>query len=296
MRRLWIKRRKAAAAGMAAMKVYMEDPENGDVTINGIACRKLGTLKNGRKAHFTIEEEARKVFVVAGKVSRKRNYDYAQLSEGRDDIFLSGKNILNPREGNPFIFDDTDGDTVLVKQQRKSYAVAVILTIAIVLGIGGGIAAGVMLSNRLLAPAEAAETPKVFAAEEMEITLTDRFAPVEVSGLTAGYSSGEVAVYVLRERFDAFEGFGDLSVAGYGMMVLGNNGLTDTVQLTEEGDRASFEYRFTQKETGAAYYYYCTVAKGSDAFWLVQFVVPAQDQQRYENLFPQWAQTITLGN
>lgn len=294
MRRLWIKRRKATAASMAAMKVYIEDPENGDTTINGVLCRKLGLLKNGRKVHFNIEEEARKVFVIADKASRNLYNEFVQLPEGRDDIFLSGRNYLQPFCGNPFRFDDVEDEAVLVNRKRVARAGNVVLIAAIVLGIIGGIAGGVLLGSKLMKKEETPAAAKVFAAEGMEITLTDRFAPVEVAGFTAGYGSGEAAVYVLREGFDAFEGFGDLSVAGYGLMVLENNGLTDAAQLREEGDTASFEYLYTHKETGASYYYYCTVAKGSDAFWLVQFAAPAEARDRYASVFPQWAQSVTV--
>ena len=294
MRRLWIKRRKAMAASMATMKVYIEDPENGETTIDGILCRKLGTMKNGRKVHFNIDEDARKIFVIAGKNSRKLCSEYVQLPEGRDDIFLSGQNLLKPFGGNPFVFDEAEGEVQVVRGEMKSRIVPVILTLAVLLGIGGGIAAGVLLSGNLLNKEEAPAAEKTFAAEGMEITLTDRFAPVEVAGYTAGYGSGEAAVYVLRESFDAFEGFEDLSVAGYGMMVLDNNGLTDKVQLQEEGDKASFGYLYTQESTGASYYYYCTVEKGSDAFWLFQFAVPAEAQERYAEDLRQWAESVTL--
>lgn len=294
MRRIWIKRRKAAAASMAAMKVYIEDPENGDVTINGIRCRKLGLLKNGRKVHYNIEEDALKVFVISGKISRKVEYDFAQLPEGRDDIVLSGKNIFKPFNGNPFLFDETEGEVTIVNHKLPSRAGTALLVIAILLGIGGGIFAGVMLSNKLMPSAETpAAAAKVFAAEDLEITLNDQFAPANVAGFTASYGNGEAAVYVLREDFASFEQGEDLTVADYGAMVLKNNGLTDVTQLTEEG---TFEYRFTQKETGASYYYYCVVRKGADAFWLVQFAVPARVQEQYASQFPQWAQSIVLEN
>lgn len=294
MRRLWIQRRKAAAASLMAMKVYIEDPESGDTDINGVLCRKLGLLKNGRKAHFTIGEESRKVFVVADKVSRNLYNEFVQLPEGRDDIFLSGRNYLRPSSGNPFRFDGTEEEEVLENRKRVAGIGSVILVIAILMGIAGGAAAGVLISRKLIQAKTPPAVAKVFAAEGMEITLTDRFVTVPVDGVTAGYRSEDAAVYVLREDFSAFEGFGDLSVAGYGTMVLENNGLTDQVTLREEDDSVSFEYLYTQEETGASFYYYCAAHKASDAFWLVQFAAPAQKQPLYEGVFPQWANTIKL--
>ena len=63
MRNLTIRREKHFVASLATMKVYIEDPTANDLTINGVSCRKLGTLKNGEEKTFTIAEEAAKVFV-----------------------------------------------------------------------------------------------------------------------------------------------------------------------------------------------------------------------------------------
>ena len=295
MRRLWIQRHKAAAAGMVAMKVYIEDPENGDTDINGIPCRKLGVLKNGKKARFAIGEEARKVFVVADKVSRNLYNAFVQLPEGQEDVFLSGRNYLKPFSGNPFRFDGVEEDNVLENRKRVSRVGTVILVIAVLLGIAGGAAAGVLVSRMLL---REEETPpavtQVFGTEGIKLTLTDRFAPVSAEGTAAAYRSEDAVVYVLREDFDSFAGFEDLSPAGYGTMVLENNGLTETVELREEGDAVSFEYLYTREETGDAFYYYCVAKKGADAFWLIQFAAPAQMQSLYAGVFPQWAELVVL--
>ena len=50
MRNLTIKRTKSYVACLAKMKVYIEDRVSGDLVINGVSCRKLGTLKNGEEA------------------------------------------------------------------------------------------------------------------------------------------------------------------------------------------------------------------------------------------------------
>lgn len=294
MRRLWIQRHKAAAASLVAMKVYIEDPENGDTDINGVLCRKLGLLKNGRKARFTIGEEARKVFVVADKASRNLYNEFAQLPEGQEDVFLSGRNYLKPFSGNPFRFDGAEEEVVSENRKRVSGIGKVILITAILLGIAGGAAAGVLISKMLIRAEVPQVAAKVFTVEDMQITLTDGFAPMPGEGFAAGFCSEDAVVYVLRESFDAFEGFGEMSLAGYGTMVLENNRLADRVTLREEGDSVSFEYLYTQEGTGSEFYYYCVAQKGTDAFWLVQFAAPAQKQSLYEGVFPQWAQTVTL--
>lgn len=290
MRRLWIKRHKASAGRMTAMNVYIEDPEQGEVTINGIPCRKLGEVKNGRKMRFSVEEDARKIFVVR-KAGGKGEQPFVQLEDGRDDIFLSGR-----VSGRGFRFDGMEETSAGEKQRRGRGLGTVILVIAILLGIAGGIFAGWKISNALLNNgSDAAAEEKTFAAAGMEITLTEDFAEGTVPGYTACYASGEVSVYVLREGFDAFEGFADLSLAGYATMVLGNNGLTDTVQLKEEESRVSFDHRYTAAD-GREYAYHCIVMKGSDAFWLVQFAVPGEAEAEYASDIGRWAQSITLAD
>ena len=44
MRTLTIERKKSFVGCIAALKVYIEDPLAGELTINGVRCRKLGTL------------------------------------------------------------------------------------------------------------------------------------------------------------------------------------------------------------------------------------------------------------
>ena len=170
-----------------------------------------------------------------------------------------------------------------------------ILVLAILLGIGGGVFAGWKISDRLLnSTSAAAAAEKTFSVDQLRLTLTDAFAEGTVPGYTACYSSGDVSVYVLREGFDAFEGFGDMSVAGYGTMVLANNGLADAVELTEEGDRACFDHR--NAAGSGDYAYHCVLLKGSDAFWLVQFAVPGEMEEAYAADVDRWAKSISFAN
>lgn len=295
MRRLWIERRKASAAAATAMNVYIEDPEEGDVIINDIPCRKLGVVKNGRKKRFTIEEDARKLFVVH-KVGKKE-HPFVQLSEGRDDVFVSGTARKKLFQGKSFWVEGMEEVPAQKNPGATKRLGTVILVLAILLGIGGGIFAGWKISDRLLnresvTVSEAAD--KTFTAAGMEITLTDAFSEGSVPGYTACYSSDAVSVYVLREGFDSFEGFADMTVAGYGTMVLGNNGLLDTVELKEEGDRASFEHRYAAGDR--EYAYHCVLLKGPDAFWLVQIAVPGEAEESYAADVSRWAKSISFAD
>ena len=76
MRELTITRRKTVVGCAGKLKVYIEDPSAVELIINNSPCRMLGTLRNGETKQFSIPEEACKIFVIAGKMSRNYCFDY----------------------------------------------------------------------------------------------------------------------------------------------------------------------------------------------------------------------------
>ena len=78
-RNLTIKRRKKMVACLGTLKIYIEDPMRCDLIINNVACRKLGTLKNGEEKTFQIDKSAAKVFVIADALSKNYCNEYYQL-------------------------------------------------------------------------------------------------------------------------------------------------------------------------------------------------------------------------
>ena len=118
-RNLTIKRRKKTVACLGTLKIYIEDPMCCDLMINNVACRKLGTLKNGEEKTFQIDKGALKVFVIADTLSKNYCNEYYQLPEGGEDVFLSGENKFNPASGNAFRFDNND-NTETVANRKKT--------------------------------------------------------------------------------------------------------------------------------------------------------------------------------
>ncbi len=278
MRRLWIRRHKN---GGGKLTVYIEDLETGDVTINGLPCRKLGELADGQHKRYTIGQDAVKVFLTAGKIGE--NMPFRQIPEGQDDIFLSGK-----KQGKTFRYDDAEEEDPSFSPKKGGWLAKVILVIAILLGLAAGFFAGRMITEMVLSGRETPAVEKSFICQDLTITLTDRFRETEVDGYTACYASGDAAVFALREPFDAKEGFGDLSVVEYGTMVLTNNALAKTVTLEDDGGMIVFRYE------SSGYWYYTVLLKGTDAFWMVQFTALTENAQAYMQIFRQWAQGIVL--
>jgi len=105
MRELTIKRIKAKAACLMKVKFYMADDDKNDLTIAGIKCRFLGAIKNGKEATFEISNDEQVIFAILDRFSKDRCNDRLKIAAGDKNITITGKNILSPVDGNPFIFD-----------------------------------------------------------------------------------------------------------------------------------------------------------------------------------------------
>ncbi len=294
MRRLWITRHKAMAASAMKMKVYIEDPEEGDLDIDGVLCRKLGELKNDQQKHFSIGTEEAKVFVVADKLSRNLYNEFIQIPEGEDDVFLSGRNYFNPSAGNPFRFDGVEEEEVLENRKKVKRRGKGILVAAIIVGILAGALIGVGVSSAMLGEVPQMVEARSFECQGLQITLTEEFQETSAPGYTACYSAGDTAVFLLREGFDAMEGFADLELNGYGAMILANNRMDQSVQLQTEDGLTVFGQVITDESTDVAYYYYCGLFKGKDAFWMVQVTTLAEGAAEKIPQFRQWLGSVRL--
>lgn len=294
MRRLWITRHKAAAARFAKMKVYMEDPENGDTDINGHLCRKLGELKNDQQKHFAIGSDEAKIFVVADKRSRNLRNGFVRIPEGEDDVFLAGRNYRKPGAGTYFRFDGVTEETVGKNRAAGRRKGRGLLITAIIVGILVCVLAGAAVSKAMPGNAPTTVEPQTFACRDLQITLTEEFLQTDANGYTACYSAGDTAVFLLREEFAAMEGFAELSLEDYGSRILANNGLAETVTLEEENGLTTFDWVTTDPETGTAFYYYCGLYKGPDAFWMVQVTAVEEKAAQALPQFRQWLESVTV--
>lgn len=285
MRNLTIKRTKRFVACLGKMKVYIEDPTSEEIQINGIPCRKLGTLKNGEEQTFTIGEEAAKIFVIADKLSKNFCNEFYQLSEGQEDISLTGKNVYNLAVGNPFRFDNNDSEEVLKNRKKNKKKGIIILCISAAIGLILGFIIGFLFSPNHEPQA------KVFSDHGISLTLTDEFIQSEMDGYTGCYGSPDVAVYTLEEKFSLSEGAEDYSIVEYGDLIISQNGLSD-ITLQSTGELHYFEYDFTNPESGKTWQYYSFVYKADDAFWLVQFATLSENAAEYKPLIFDWASSV----
>lgn len=287
MRNLTITRQKRFVASLGVMNVYIEDPYCNDLTINGVSCRKLGKLKNGESATFSISEDAARVYVIADKLSKGFCNEYYPLPAGDTDLFLTGKNCFNPATGNAFRFDNVVNPEVLENRRKSTKKGLVILIAAIVIGLIVGFFVGRSISNNLFnQPA----TEKQFAVDEMRITLNSDFRKQTATGYTAAYGTSDVAVVILQEEFALVEGWENMHVLLYRDIVMKNNKKDGTL-----GEYEGIPYfEFDAESNGTTYHYIAAVYKGPDAFWLIQFATKTDDANEYREQILDWATSVTF--
>lgn len=289
MRNLTIKRTKSFVACLAKMKVYIEDPNSPDITVNNVPCRKLGDLKNGEEKTFQVEEQALKVFVIADTLSKEYCNEFYLLPEGSDDVVLTGKNKYNPANGNAFRFDNNENAEVLKNRKKGNRIGVIVISLAILVGAVGGalIGSGIFSKD--------STAPKNFSADNMSITLTDDFKENDVGNYTAVYDSKKVAVFVLKESFSFVEGFENYTLEQYAALVISSNNLGDPEIKTVDG-LTVFEYESQNPETKDTYKYFTYVYKASDAFWMVQFAVRDKVANEYAPKIAEWAKSVEFSD
>ena len=280
MRNLTITRRKSFVGCAVKDQLYIQDAQAPEVTIDGVGCRKLGTLKNGETKTFEIASEAQQLFVVTGKTKCNTPVTIAQ---GQEDVVLSGVHefVLG---SNPFRFDGIEltaqEQAKRKKNNRKGY-VSVLLAILL------GAALGYFLTTAFFGNSD---SPKTFTKDLFEITLTDAFEEQQQSGFYACYASESVVVFAIREPKALFAE--DMTPAEYGRMVLEANGKTN-LKLHQTDEFVWFEY--TETPDGEMYYYLASCYKGNEAYWVVNFATPESNRSDCKDLFLDWADTVKAG-
>ena len=149
MRELTIQRTKSFVGRFGIFKVYIEDGEAGDLKINGVSCRLLGTLKNGETKTFSIEENAAKLFVIAGKMSKSFCSELILLPAGIEPLSFVGQSRFNLFAGNAFRFDGDPSPETLKNRKDSTRLGAVIFITSFLLAFIAGWIVGMSLGSGL---------------------------------------------------------------------------------------------------------------------------------------------------
>lgn len=130
--------------------------------------------------------------------------------------------------------------------------------------------------------------PLIFEKEGIKLTLTDQFTEKESElGFYAYYVSNFCGVVVLKEDFSLEEGLSERSLEEYVRNVITNNGHTALEPQNKD------DLWFYVRDTGGSRSYSYSF-KGSDAFWIVQFLCMTSDAPVLEDLFFLWADCVEV--
>ena len=137
---------------------------------------------------------------------------------------------------------------------------------------------------------------ETFTKDGITLTLTTEFIEKTYPNYHVCYESKNIAVFVLREGFDSFEGFGDYTLAQYAELMKLNSTkdgqLPTDVKLTE--GVTYYEYSYLSKSDEVSYKYFTAMYKGDDAFWTVQFATEVADYEGLKSEILKYAQTVKV--
>ncbi len=286
MRSLTVKRRESFVGCAMKLKVYVEDYSSHDLVINDIPLRKLGDIKNGEQKAFEVDDTPARIYVIADKLSKGYCNEYYTLPAGSEDVYLEGACKYNPFNGNAFRFDNNNSEEVIKNRKKNIRKGAIVLAVCCVVGFIFSLIIGFNSYEPDVAG-------KIFSADGMSITLTDEFKKTSFDTYNIVIASEEVVVFGLKEDFSLFEGFEGYSTKEYAELVIQNNELEAT-EVTESDGSTCFTYDLVNPQDSTDYLYYAYTFKTDDAFWLVQFLLEAENSEKYNDAIKGWVSTITF--
>lgn len=290
MRNFTVKRRKSFVGSLMSLKVYIEDRENGEITICDIPCRMLGSLKNGEEKTFSVGEGAARVFVICDKISKDYCNDLFLLPEGEDDVSVSGACKFNPGNGNAFRFDGKPSEEAI--QNRKKYgkkSKSTFITAIIVSAVLG------LVFGFVVIPAINSPSPKVFSANGMSVTLNDSFKQENDETFKFSAYTKNVWVYATRDNFADYAGLENYSVDGYAELVRNSRDFDNKSEITHSDGLTYFTYEYTNPSNNKTFTYFTSFYKSDSAFWIVQFMTYKESAEQYRPDIIKWASSVTFG-
>ena len=130
---------------------------------------------------------------------------------------------------------------------------------------------------------------KTFENEEFSITLTDKFVEMEEApqGFDMHFASEFCGVFFFEEKFTVQEGFAEMSVEDYCKNV--TDGITQADVIPQNFDGIWYFEIITNGNYSKSYCY-----KGTDSFWIVQFVCTEENVPMLKDAFDLWAASVEV--
>ena len=247
-------------------------------------CRKIGELKNGEEKTFSIDNEARRLFVIADKISKDICSELYSLPAGEEDISLSGQCRFNMVRGNMFRFDGVADEATLQNRKSGSKRMTVVLIIAAICGGVIGFCNGMGWFD---SPAK----PKTFKTDDFSITLTDEYEKTTFEGMTAAYECDDAAVLLLKESVASVQSVGVETAQEYVEVLIEYYDLLNPSEVQTKDALLYFEYE-GQGDDGKTTKFLCFVFKTNENYYTVQFLCFKSDYADLKDDFFTYAQSI----
>lgn len=271
MRNLTIRRPKKFTGCAVGALFFIESSEEPERIINGIPCRKLGVVKNGQEAVFSIPDASLTIFSMPPAGNSGIPIDSALIQEGTEDVVLTGEMVVDLGKGGFHFAGSTP-----VSKGAKAAGLARAIGLPILIGIVIGLLFSVPNLLKLM--------PKTFSVSGMEVTLTRQFSQSSEDGFDVCLDSSVAAVLGLKESFSLLDGVEDFSEEDYLELVQYANDME--YDIHNDRSHPYFVYR------DGDYRYYCFGCKTDDAFWLVQFIIENEKVSTMEPRVFKWADTL----
>lgn len=134
--------------------------------------------------------------------------------------------------------------------------------------------------------------PKTFVKAGITLQLTDKFKEEQSErGFDAYYTSDFCGVVVLKESFTLEEGLADESLEQYIRNVIKNNGHTNIEP--QNRDDLWYYVNYNNSSYRCVYSY---VYKGTDAFYIVQYIMNSIDESTLKNTVHNWAKATKVSS
>lgn len=134
---------------------------------------------------------------------------------------------------------------------------------------------------------------ETFKENDFQITLTNDFKANDLAGATAYFESNKAIVVAKKEDLKDLKDLGIKRVSSledYAKVILRANDSDYTLQ--KKGNIIYYEYE--SKVEDNLFYYFVTVAKSDDAFWVISFASHESNKNIYKPEFIKWAKSIKV--
>ena len=103
MRKLTVNRKRSFVACACGVYIYVQC-KNGqaDLTLDGVPCKNMGKVKNGKSITVDVSTDEFKAFVVYSKTQPQNYHSAFTVPAGESDVTLYTRPYYNPAMGNPF--------------------------------------------------------------------------------------------------------------------------------------------------------------------------------------------------